>query len=299
MSLPATLAIVDTHQHLWDLERFRLPWLAGEEKLNHSYRVSDYLAATAELNVAQSVYMEVDVDPAQQEDEARYVIELCERDDNPMSAAVVSGRPADAGFADYLKKFRGVRAIKGLRQVLQGADTPPGFCLEPAFVRGMHLLGEANLSFDLCMRSGELHDGDKLVAQCPETRFIVDHCGNANVQEQNASAREHWKSGMQHLAEHENVVCKISGIIASAAEGWQPRDLREIVHFTLDTFGPDRVMFASDWPVCTLRASFQQWVEALYEVLRDRGEAVVKKLFHDNAVKFYGLPAAGKVWKRG
>ncbi len=288
------LPIVDTHQHLWDLDLFKLPWLADEARLNRSFRVADYLAATAELNVVQSVYMEVDVDPAQQEAEARYVIELCQQPDNPMTAAVMSGRPADAGFGVYLNKFRGSRYIKGVRQVLHGAGTPPGYCLDPAFVRGIQLLGESNLSFDLCMRSGELHDADKLVAMCPHTRFIVDHCGNLSVQEQDAKARNHWKSGMQHLAEHDHVVCKVSGIVASAAEGWKPQDLAENVRFTIDTFGPDRVMFASDWPVCTLRATYQQWVTALREIVQDHDEKAQSKLFHDNAAAFYGLPPAGK-----
>lgn len=282
-----SLPIVDTHQHLWDLARFRLPWLAGEPALARSYRMADYLQAVAGLQVEQSVYMEVDVEPSQQTAEAQYVVGLCARPDNPMTAVVISGRPADPGFGAYLQQFRDSPYIKGLRQVLQGADTPPGYCLDPKFVRGIQLLGERNLSFDLCLRSGELHDADKLVAQCPSTRFIVDHCGNINVQEQDPQAIELWKSGMRHLAEHESVVCKISGIVASAAEHWKPHDLAEIVNFTIDTFGPDRVMFASDWPVCTLRASFAQWVAALREIIQDRDEATQRKLFHDNAVAFY------------
>jgi L-fuconolactonase len=286
--------IVDTHQHLWDLDRFRLPWLAGEAALNKSYRMADYREAVAGLNVVQSVYMEVDVERSQQSAEARYVIDLCERPDNPMTAAVISGRPAEPGFAEYLKQFRDNARIKGLRQVLQGPETPPGYCLDPAFVRGVQQLGDVNLSFDLCPRSGELHDAAKLVAQCHGTRFIVDHCGNLNVQETDPKTRDLWRSGMHELAQHEHVVCKVSGIIATAADAWKPRDLADIIRFTIDTFGPDRVMFASDWPVCTLRASFAAWVAALREVVQDRDEATQRKLFHDNAVAFYQLPAQGK-----
>lgn len=295
MTLPDTPRIVDTHQHLWDLERFRLPWLAGEAALNRSYRIADYLDATSAVNVVQSVYMEVDVAPEQQEAEAEYVIDLCQRPDNPMTAAVISGRPADANFTAYVRKFRDSPCIKGMRQVLQGDDTAPGYCLDPAFVLGIQTLGETNLSFDLCLRSGELHDAEKLVAMCPRTRFIVDHCGNPNLQEADEKARQLWKSGMRRLAEHEHVVCKISGIIASAAEGWQPRDLAEIVRFTIDAFGADRVMFASDWPVCTLRATFPEWVAALSEVVQDLDDQSQRKLFHDNAVAFYRLPAEPKM----
>ena len=87
-----------------------------------------------------------------------------------------------------------------------------------------------------------------------------------------------------------NIVCKISGIVASARPGaWTPDDLAPIIRHCLAVFGPDRVMFGSDWPVCTLAASYRQWVEALRSVVSDRSEAENRKLFHDNAERFYAL----------
>jgi len=297
MSAAPAQAIVDTHQHLWDLDQFSLPWTKDEKKLAHSFVVADYLKATAGLNISQTVYMEVDVEPKQQTAEARYVIDLCQRDDNPMSAAVISGRPSHDGFAAYLDQFKDNPQIKGLRQVLQGPATPPGYCLDAKFVRGIQLLGERGLSFDLCMRSSELLDADKLVAQCPHVRFIVDHCGNMSVQEKDAEKRRAWQNGMRHLADHDNVVCKVSGIVASAAEKWTADDLRPNIEFTLETFGPDRVMFGGDWPVCTLRATYQEWVAALEEIVKKHPATARQKLFCDNAVTFYGLPADGKKWQ--
>lgn len=296
--MPAdALPLVDTHQHLWDLSRFTLPWTKGNELLGRDHLMSDYLAATAGLDIRQTVYMEVDVDPAQQEAEARYVIDLCQRDDNPMSAAVISGRPSHEGFREYVAKIKNSRYIKGLRQVLHGPSTPRGYCTDPQFVRGIQHLGECGLSFDLCLRPDELLDGDKLVSQCPGTRFIVDHCGNLSVSETDPKRRETWELGMRHLADHDNTVCKVSGIIQSAREHWQAEDLASIINFTLDAFGPDRVMFGGDWPVCTPRASFRQWHDALRTIVADRAQQQQRKLFHDNAVRFYGLRAEGKPWK--
>ena len=94
------IPIVDTHQHLWDLEQFSLPWLADVEALNDNYRMDDYQRATAESGVAKTVYMEVDVAPEQRLAEVDFVSDLCARDDNPMAGAVISGSPGDAGFAD-------------------------------------------------------------------------------------------------------------------------------------------------------------------------------------------------------
>jgi predicted TIM-barrel fold metal-dependent hydrolase len=287
----AALPIVDTHQHLWDLSKLNLPWTKGNEVLGKSFVMSDYLAATKGLNIARTVYMEVDVDPKDQVKEAEYVIDLCQRKDNPMVAAVISGRPASDGFAAYIAKFKGSPYIKGVRQVLHGASDPAGYCLDKQFVRSVQLLGEMGMSFDLCMRSGELLDGDKLVAQCPGTRFVVDHCGNGDVQETDAGKIARWKDGMKALAQRDNVVCKISGIVVTARKDWKAADLAPNMRFSMETFGPDRRMFAGDWPVCTLRASFAQWVGALKEIVREMGMSLAdqKKLFHDNAVRFYAL----------
>ncbi len=279
--------IVDTHQHLWDLSRFRLPWIQKGSPLARSFVIKDYLTATAGLNVVKAVYMEVDVEPKQQNAEADYVIDLCRQGKTPTVAAVISGRPASKDFAKYVGRFKGSRYIKGLRQVLHGPTTPAGTCLRPAFVAGIRLLGELGLSFDLCMRAAELPDAVKLVEACPGTRFILDHCGNANVQ---AKDRTQWRRDMARIAQCKNVVGKVSGIVASARPGkWTADDLAPIVNHTLDVFGPDRVMFGGDWPVCTLAATYRQWVEALRAIVRNRKEADQRKLFHDNAVRFYGL----------
>ena len=287
--LPAS--IVDTHQHLWDLQKFNLPWTKGNTVLGKSFVTADYLAATKGLHVDKSVYMEVDVHPSQQVQEAEYVIDLCQRKDNPMVAAVISGRPASAEFKAYITKFKGSPYIKGVRQVLHGDDTPAGYCLDKQFVKSLQLLGELGMSFDLCMRSGELADAEKLVAQCPKTKFIVDHCGNMSVQESDEKQRGVWMDGMKALAQHENTVCKISGIVATAKKDWKPADLQPNISYSMKTFGPDRVMFGGDWPVCTLAATYRQWVEALQSIVADVPATEQRKLFHDNAVKFYGLKA--------
>lgn len=286
------LPIVDTHQHLWDLTKFELPWTKGADvsPLARSFVSADYLKAIEGSNVVKSVYMEVDVTPSQQSQEADYVIDICEKGETPMVAAVISGRPNSAEFKDYITKYAKSKYIKGVRQVLHADSTPAKYCLDPNFVNGVKLLGDLGLSFDLCMRSGELLDGVKLVDQCPKTRFIVDHCGNFSVQATNDADRAKWKKGMLEFAERPNVVCKISGLIASAKPGaWKPQDLAPNMNFSMETFGPDRIMFGGDWPVCTLVAQYGEWVKALKTITEAMPEGNRRKLFHDNAVKFYGL----------
>jgi predicted TIM-barrel fold metal-dependent hydrolase len=282
------IPLIDTHQHLWDLKKFKLPWIEKGGHLDRSFVLDDYLKAVAGLNVARTVYMEVDVEPSQQPAEVEYVLDLCRRADSPMAAAVVSGRPASDGFAKYATPFRDSAYIKGVRQVLHGDGTKAGYCLQKEFIRGVRLLGDLGKSFDICIRPGELADAAKLIDECPGTRFILDHCGNGDVRSKDLTA---WKKGMAEVAKRKEVVCKVSGIVVNAEPGkWGPDDLAPVINHTLEVFGPDRVMFGGDWPVCTKAATFKQWVEALRAIVKERKAEEQRKLFHDNAVRFYGLP---------
>jgi predicted TIM-barrel fold metal-dependent hydrolase len=289
----ALMTIIDTHQHLWDLTTFRLPWVKPGTPLGRSFLLSDYQAAAAGLGIVKTIYMEVDVEPSQQQAEADFVRATCSQPGSGMVAGVVSGRPAADGFAAYVEQFRGGAVVKGIRQVLHGSGTPAGYCLDPKFIRGVRLLGDLGLRFDLCMRSAELPDAGKLIDASPDTAFILDHCGNARVHDANggkAPDRAAWQRDLAALAGRKNLVCKVSGLVNTATKGaWGPDDLAPIINHVLDSFGPDRVIFASDWPVCTTVASLAEWVTALTAVVRDRPAADQRKLFHDNAVRVYGL----------
>lgn len=297
-----SLPIIDCHQHLWDLEKFKLPWIEPGTLLGRSYVMKDYLAAIEGTGIKNAVYMEVDVDPAEQTAEAEHLIEICNSGKAPTIAAVVSGRPNSDKFKDYIAPLAKSESIKGIRQVLHVPTTPAGYCLSKGFVRGIQLLGELGLSFDLCMRAKDLPDGAKLAEQCPDTRFIVDHCGNGDVKaffkpgdkrlevvkpDHDAAA---WKRDIDALAAKKNVICKISGIIARVPKQWSAADLAPIVNHCLDSFGPDRVIFGSDWPVCLLGAPLATWVTALREIIALRPQAEQEKLLSKNAIGFYRLP---------
>jgi predicted TIM-barrel fold metal-dependent hydrolase len=281
------LPIVDTHQHLWDLNKLKLAWLKNAPHIAKSHLMSDYLDATRGLNVVKTIYMEVDADESQHVAEAEYATDLCKRADNPMVAAVIGGRPASDDFAKYLDRFKNNIYVKGVRQVLHNKDIPAGFCLGEKFVKGVRLLGDQGLSFDICVRPGELADAAKLIDACPNTRFILDHCGNGDVQARDIAQ---WKADMAGVAKRKNVVGKVSGIVVNATpDKWTAAELEPIVKHTLAVFGPDRVMFGGDWPVCTKAATFKQWLEALKTIVSDQSVDEQRQLFHDNAVRFYGL----------
>jgi len=293
---------VDTHQHLWDLNRLTLPWLKGApEILRHNYGLPEYAQATAGLNVVQAVYMEVDVRPEDHVLEAETLVQICRSGHAPTIAAVISGRPGLPAFEPYIKGLSKSPEIRGVRQVLHSPDAPRAMCLESQFVKSVKLLGELNLSFDLCMRPTELSDGLKLARLCPDTRFVLDHCGNAapaaflpEAQRAGKTAAHDpktWRDDIKALADCPNVICKISGVIASAPQGVPfTESLGPIVNHCLDAFGPDRVVFGGDWPVCLLGGSYKDWLTTLRTLISSRPLEHQQKLLHANARRFYRLP---------
>ena len=167
-------------------------------------------------------------------------------------------------------------------------------------MRGVRLLGEAGKSFDLCMRAPELMDGAKLTGECPGTRFILDHCGNPDLkcfraQRAGEVAPTHtadvWKRSIDALARRTNVICKISGVAAGLPPEGGTEDLAPAVNHCLDAFGPDRVVFGGDWPVCLLGAPYQKWVRMLGEIVASRPHTHQRQLWSRNALRLYGLHA--------
>lgn len=294
------IAVIDCHQHLWDRSKFTLRWIKPGSLMDRNYVMSDYLAAIEGTGIKNSVYMEVDVEPSQQQAEADHLVDICKSKKAPTIAAVISGRPASDAFAAYIKQFKDSPYIKGIRQVLHGDSTPAGYCLQDSFVRGIRLLGELNLSFDICLRPKELSDGASLAEKCPGTRFILDHCGNADPKaffnsgdSRQGVTIEHnvneWRRGLDRVAAAKNTICKISGIVARVPKQWTADDLAPIVNHCLDAFGPQRVIFGSDWPVCLNGAPLRDWVAALKQIIASRPTTEQQSLLRGNAISFYRL----------
>jgi predicted TIM-barrel fold metal-dependent hydrolase len=284
--------IIDTHLHVWDLQKFNLRWLASAgPRLNRDYSPADYVKAIEGVNVTKAIYVEVDVAPGQEEAEAAYAVELCLSKTTPTVAAVLGGNPAAAEFAAYIRKYKASQFVKGVRESYRR-----GWCDDAAFVSGVRLLGELGMTFDLLMGPELLGEAARLVDACPQTRFVLDHCGNPNVRwfglsaQADAGRRRAWEEGVARLAERPNVVCKISGVAESGEDGQVAAAIvAPAVNHCLDRFGVQRVMFASNWPVCLKTIGLREWVKVLSEVVRPRGEAFARKLFYDNAARFYGL----------
>ena len=297
------LDIIDTHQHLWNLDRLKLPWVEGVPALNRSFEISDYLKASASSGIRRTVYMEVDAHPVDKQKEIDDMTLHCQEDSDLMLGMVVSADPGKPGFTEFLGANSGNPFIKGVRQVLHNPEQASKYCLTPEFVQGIRALGKRDLLFDICIRPAELHDAVELCRQVPETTFVLDHCGNADPYVVNGHrkidssssdttyvhSKESWQKGIFKLGELENVYCKISGIVARAETDWNAQTLAPTVNTCLEAFGEDRVVFGGDWPVCSLGASLSQWIAALKEIVSTRPTVVQEKMFSINAERLYQL----------
>ncbi|MCP4256673.1 MAG: amidohydrolase family protein [Planctomycetes bacterium] len=288
-------SIVDTHQHLWNLRQFRLPWLQPGGELTRDYTLADYEEATEGLGIKKAIYMEVAVAAEQKTAEAKHVIKICQDKSNRTCAAVIGGLVLENSFKDYILQFEGNPYIKGVRHGLNN----PRQLEDSQLIQNLRLLGSLNMRFDLLVPPRLIDEAAKLVEQCGDTRFILDHCGNADPLAFNRKLdwgrepqhdADEWKGNVDKLAKQTNVICKISGIIARAAKGKATDEvLSPIINHCLDAFGPDRVVFGSDWPVCTRGAPLHIWTNLLHEVVRKRSFEDKSKLFRINANNFYGL----------
>jgi predicted TIM-barrel fold metal-dependent hydrolase len=237
------------------------------------------------LNVVKSVHLEADVDEPYMLGETRHLLALADQPDNPLQGVVACGRPESEDFKSYLDQIAGHRRLKGIRRVLH--TQPDELGQGATFINNVSALSSYGLSFDICVLARQLPIAIQLVSKCPDVIFILDHCGVPQVKER---ALDPWRSYIAEIARFPNAFCKISGLVAYAdPQRWTADDLRPFVEHAIACFGWDRVLFGSDWPVCTLSASYRQWVEALQAITQGAGEVNRRKLFHDNAVRVYRL----------
>jgi predicted TIM-barrel fold metal-dependent hydrolase len=280
------MQIIDTHQHLWDLEQLPYSWTANNSQLNRSFRLEDYSAATQDFDIVKTVHVEADIDEAYMLAETRHVLSLAERADNPIAGVVAAARPEYENFRSYIEQIAGHPHLKGVRRILH--TEPDELSTTTTFAENVRSLSDYGLSFDICVLGRQLPLAIKLVKQCPQVNFILDHCGNPDIKQRDYAG---WRAGMIEIAQYPNIVCKVSGIVVNTdMANWTSEDLRPAVEHVIECFGWERVMFGSDWPVCTLAASFKQWVEALLFLTKDASAENQRKLFCENAERVYRLP---------
>lgn len=280
--------IIDTHLHLIDRTALRYPWLSGVPALDRDFSFETYALEARRAGIAASLHMEVDVDPRDIEAETDAVRSQARQPGVALAGAIAACRPEEAGFAAYLDRVRADPFVKGFRRVLH--VVPDDVSKSALFRENIRRLGGTGLPFDLCVRADQLPKAIALADTAPDVQFVLDHCGNPDIK---GNAGFPWREHVADLARRPNVAAKISGIVVNAdAATWEAETLKPYVEHVVGAFGWDRVVWGSDWPVCTLAGSLSSWVAATHAVLEGTGLPERRKLFSENAAKLWKLTAA-------
>jgi len=279
--------IVDSHVHLWDPGRFRMSWLDGNDNLDRPHGIAEYRAATEGIAVDAMVYLQVEVEPPYALLEARWAAERARED--PRLKGIVAWAPVE--FGERVRAFLDALVavdpwVKGVRRIVQ-SEPDPGFAVRPDFVRGVQVLAEYDLSFDLCIYHPQAPAAVELVRRCPNVSFILDHIGKPNIREH---VLDPWRGQIRELSALPNVACKLSGMVTEADhQHWSAEDLRPYVEHVLECFGEDRVAFGGDWPVVTEASTYRRWVETLDALTSGLPPSAKWKLWAENARRFYRI----------
>ena len=277
--------IIDTHLHVIDRTALSYPWLDGEPALNHDFLYERYEAEARRVGVSGSLHMEVDVAADLIEAETDFVAGLAARPSSLIRGAISAFRPENADFPEFLQRQIANPLIRGFRRVLH--VMPDALSEQPLFRENLRRLGGTRMAFDLCVLPHQLDKAIALVDLAPDVQFVLDHCGVPDI---SGKAEQPWRGLISEIARRPNVTGKISGVIAYAdAESWTLETIRPWVEHTIAAFGWDRVVWGSDWPVCTLGGTLSTWVAATRALLEGTSSAEQEKLLCANARRIWGL----------
>lgn len=284
---PGSKQYIDSHVHFWDSAVIDYPWLAGAPAISAPTYPADLDTARGDAGygLAGIVFVEADCLPAHAQREAEWVSSLAA--DDPRIRGIVAHAPLQKGaaVADDLAALQKLPLVKSIRRLIQ--SEPLGFSTGADFVRGVQLLPDYGFSFDLCIFHPQLGDVLRLVEQCPNVSFILDHMGKPGIA---AGLTEPWKSQIRELAQRPDIHCKLSGVVTEAdKEKWTADQVRPYMEHILGSFGPARVLFGSDWPVVNLAADYRRWFDLATATIAHFSPEEQRMILHDNAVRFYRL----------
>lgn len=293
---------VDTHFHIWDLAANSYPWLqegapvvrvyGSSAPLRRSYVLEDFLGDCAGSTVTSAVYVQCGMrDPV---DEALYVQRVHQENPTGLDLAIVGfADMTDPGASSVLERLAQVPMVRGIRTTVAWHADPilsfaprPGILGEPDVRRAAASMAALGLRLDCMLYPAQMGELAELAAGCPDLSIIVNHTGMPL--EADDDGQERWREGMHRLAGHPQITVKISGL-GMLWPDWTDGRADGVIDETIDIFGEDRCMFGSNYPVERLASSYDAVFRAFDRAVAHRSPAARRKLFHDNAVRIYGL----------
>jgi L-fuconolactonase len=278
--------IVDAHHHLWDLGVRDQDWITGAAlaPLRRDFLFGDYQPLAAQNGVVASVVVQTVTVPR----ETPELLELAATSD--LIAGVIGWADLTApGLADQIAELTvrpGGDKLVGLRHQVQN-EPDPQWLTRADVLRGLAAVAGAGLAYDLVITAGQLPAAARAAAAVPNLLFVLDHLGKPAIA---SGSTQPWERDLRRLAALPNTAGKLSGLVTEADwTGWQVADLRPYADIALDAFGPGRLMFGSDWPVCTLAASYGEVLQAARDLTGDLSDTEREAIFAGTATRLYRL----------
>ena len=277
--------IIDAHHHLWRFDPVAFDWI-GQQDI--PLRRDFVRPELVEMSTASGLAGTIVVQARQSLEETTWLLELSHQ--TTLIRGVVGWVPlADPQLPTLLDALPRGRLV-GVRHVVQG-EADPNFLLRPDIMRGLQEIGRRGLCYDLLVKAHQLPQAIRCVEQMstsqPQLRFILDHGGKPDIR---AGSLTTWARDLTRLARHTQVACKLSGLITEADPAtWTMEVLAPYMRIILDVFGPQRVLFGSDWPVCLLGVSHRQWLDTVRAIIAPYSVSEQAAILGGNAVTWYSL----------
>ncbi|MBD9375358.1 amidohydrolase [Rhizobium sp. ARZ01] len=276
---------IDTHLHLIDQSKLAYPWLSGAGELDRDFTYAEYALEAKRLGIEAAVHMEVDVATSDIEVETEMVRSLAVSQGGMIQGVIAACRPEEVGFAAYLERCEADPFVKGFRRVLH--VVPDDISEQALFRDNLKRMAGSRLTFDICMLARQQPLAMALIDSAPDVRFVLDHCGVPDII---SGQYDSWKRGISEIARRPNVTAKVSGIVAYAdPQAWTVETIRPYAEHIVSAFGWDRVLWGSDWPVCTRGGGLSTWVGATQAIFGACTAEEREKLYRANAKRFWNL----------
>ena len=273
---------IDSHQHFWKFDPVRDSWITEEMKLIRK----DFMPGDLEPLLKKNGFDGcVAVQASQSDLETLFLLQQAEKFDFIKGVVGWVNLRAE-NIEERLQRYSRSGLVKGFRHVLQG-EKQRDLMLQPAFMNGISLLQHYNFTYDILIFPDQLQFIPQFVSSFPSHSFVIDHIAKPNIK--NGELSE-WKKGIQKIAAFENVCCKISGLVTEADwKNWKNEDFRPYMDAIVESFGIERVMFGSDWPVCLVAASYSEMLGIVEDYFSAFSKDEQSKFFGLNATRFYHL----------
>ncbi|WP_298985677.1 amidohydrolase family protein [uncultured Roseibium sp.] len=280
--------VVDAHQHFWKIARGDYFWMDDNvAAIRHDILPEDLMPHAK----ACGIHATIAVQAAPTVAETDFLLELVEG--NSLIKGVVGWVDLESGHAaKELKRLSANPLFKGVRPMLQDIEATD-WVLQASVLSNLSIAADFGLSFDALIQPRHLQAIDGLARAVPDLRVVIDHCAKPVIAG-GSDAGDVWRRNMAHLASHEQIHCKVSGLANEYGAGWSAKTLQPIVDHVISEFGADRIMWGSDWPVLELEGSYADWFDCAQSMMQQLSDQARAAVFGETASRFYRIDGPGR-----